>query len=142
MICPDWWRNGKRSATHILWPYPVFHSDYDSFLLQLHHALFAGTILVYSQGMSLLAAASQRYQYELNLAEVARIWRGGCIIRSAFLEDIRAAFQASPGLPSLLLDSPIAHKLTEHQEALRQVVMPVRCTGHNDARINGFTGLF
>ncbi len=101
---------------------PRFSQDYDSFLLQLRHALFASTILVYSQGMTLLAAASQRYQYELNLAEVAKIWRGGCIIRSAFLEDIRAAFQASPGLPSLLLDSSVAHKLTEHQEGLRQVV--------------------
>ena len=52
-------------------------------------------IITYAQGMALLAAASEKYEYRLDLEAVARIWRGGCIIRAALLEDIRAAFRAS-----------------------------------------------
>jgi 6-phosphogluconate dehydrogenase len=99
-----------------------FNNDRDTFLAQLSHALFAGMITVYAQGLALLAVASDQYDYHLDLEAVARIWRGGCIIRAALLEDICAAFHARPDLPNLLLDPQLSRKLMERQEDLRQVV--------------------
>ena len=99
-----------------------FTGDHDRFLTQLGRALFAGMIIIYAQGMALLAVASGKYGYDLNLEAVARIWRGGCIIRAALLEDICAAFHARRDLPNLLLDPNLSRKVMEHQEDLRQVV--------------------
>ncbi len=65
-------------------------------LTQLRNALYLGMILAFAQGMALLQAASRTYHYDLDLAAIARIWRGGCIIRAALLERLRAAFQAQP----------------------------------------------
>jgi 6-phosphogluconate dehydrogenase len=99
-----------------------FIGDRDKFLTQLCSALFAGMIIIYAQGMAVLAAASDKYEYHLDLEAVARLWRGGCIIRATLLEDIRAAFHARRDLPNLLLDPNLARKVMEHQECLRQVV--------------------
>jgi 6-phosphogluconate dehydrogenase len=99
-----------------------FTGDHDRFLTQLGRALFAGMIIIYAQGMALLAVASGKYGYDLNPEAVARIWRGGCIIRAALLEDICAAFHARRDLPNLLLDPNLSRKVMEHQEDLRQVV--------------------
>jgi 6-phosphogluconate dehydrogenase len=95
----------------------------DTFLAQLGRALFAGMITTYAQGMALLAVASDSYKYDLDLEAVARIWRGGCIIRAAVLEETCAAFHARPDLPNLLLDPNLSHKLMEHEEDLRQMVV-------------------
>jgi len=99
-----------------------FNSDRDMFLTQLRRALYAAMIITYAQGMALLAVASDQYKYHLDLEAVARIWRGGCIIRAALLEDICAAFRARRDLPNLLLDSNLSRKVMEHEEDLRQVV--------------------
>jgi 6-phosphogluconate dehydrogenase len=79
-------------------------------------------IITYAQGMALLAVASAKCKYQLDLEAVARIWRGGCIIRAALLEDICAAFRARRDLPNLLLDANLSRKLIAHQEDLRCVV--------------------
>jgi len=99
-----------------------FASDRDTFLRQLGRALYAAMIVTYAQGLALLVVASDKYKYHLDFEAVARIWRGGCIIRAALLKDICAAFHAKPELPNLLLDPSLSHKLMEHQEDLRQVV--------------------
>jgi 6-phosphogluconate dehydrogenase len=99
-----------------------FTGDHDTFLTQLSHALFAGMIIIYAQGLALLAVASDQYEYHLDLEAVARIWRGGCIIRARLLEDICAAFRERPDLPNLLLAPNLSRKVMEHQECLRQVV--------------------
>jgi 6-phosphogluconate dehydrogenase len=96
--------------------------DRNAFLTQLGHALNAAMIITYAQGLALLAVASEKYAYHLDLGTVARIWRGGCIIRAALLEDICAAFRARRDLPNLLLAPNLSHRLMEHQECLRQVV--------------------
>jgi len=96
--------------------------DRATFLGQLGRAMVAGMIIVYAQGLALLAVASDKYKYDLDLEDVARIWRGGCIIRAALLEDICAAFRARRDLPNLLLDPNLSRKVMEHQEDLRQVV--------------------
>jgi 6-phosphogluconate dehydrogenase len=99
-----------------------FSGDRKTFLTQLSRALFAGITITYAQGMALLVVASDKYQYHLDLEAVARIWRGGCIIRAALLEDICAAFHAQLELPNLLLAPSLSRKVMEHEEALRQVV--------------------
>jgi 6-phosphogluconate dehydrogenase len=111
----------KRSRAMFPQPRPRFQGEREKFIGQLRGALYAGMFITYAQGMAVLAAASKTYKYDLNLEVVARIWRGGCIIRAALLEDIRAAYRAQPGLRNLLLDESLSKKLTAHQEALRRV---------------------
>src|SRR5664280_2557343 len=75
-------------------PMRRFTGDRDTFLTQLCRALYAAMIITYAQGMALLGVASETCKYHLNLEAVARIWRGGCLIRASLLEDICAAFRA------------------------------------------------
>ena len=72
--------------------------------------------------MAVLAAASDKYEFYLDLEAVARIWRGGCIIRATVLGDICAAFRAKRDLPNVLLDPHLSKKVMAHQEYLPQVV--------------------
>ncbi len=88
----------------------------------LRNALYAGMIITYAQGMALLFVASAKRGYQLDLETVARIWRGGCIIRAGLLDDIRAAFHRRPDLPNLLLDPGLASKVSAQLESLRQIV--------------------
>ncbi|MCL4535619.1 MAG: NADP-dependent phosphogluconate dehydrogenase [Bacteroidetes bacterium] len=106
----------------LLGPVQVFHKPRDPFLEQLRAALYAGMIVTYAQGVALLRHASQARGYGVKLEDVARIWRGGCIIRSALLEHIRSAYRANPDLPNLLVDPYLARELMARQEALRAVV--------------------
>src|SRR5271157_864018 len=92
------------------------------FLRQLNQALYAAMVITYAQGMVLLLRASHAYEYGLNLEDVARIWRAGCIIRSTLLDDIRAEYRAQPTLANLLVDSHLGRLVTDRQEALRGVV--------------------
>src|ERR1035441_4288362 len=103
-------------------PIPPFTGDRKVFLDQLGHALYAAMIVAYAQGMAVLAAASDKYAYTLDLEAVARIWRGGCIIRAELLEDIRTAYRNQPGLPSLLLAPELSKKVMANQRDLRRVV--------------------
>jgi 6-phosphogluconate dehydrogenase len=88
----------------------------------LESALLCAFLITYSQGMSLLAQASAEKNYSLNLADIARIWRGGCIIRSAWLDEIHNAYEENSGIQSLLFDEKIAGFLGEHIMALRRTV--------------------
>ena len=99
-----------------------FSGDKKAFIAQLQQALFSGITMAYAQGFALLLVASAKYGYQLNLEAVARIWRGGCIIRSGLLEDIRQAFKAKPELPNLLLDPDLAKKMDQNIAGLRQVI--------------------
>ena len=92
-------------------------------------ALYAGLILAFAQGMELLRAASERYAYHLDLSTVARIWRGGCIIRAALLGPISAVFREEPGRRNLILDPKMADVLNRRQDALRQATAAAVQTG-------------
>jgi 6-phosphogluconate dehydrogenase len=85
-------------------------------------ALYAGVVSAYAQGMELLRAGSLAHQYNLDLSEVARIWRAGCIIRASLLEDIRSAFVGSPAVSNLLLAEPFRTSLIRRQMPWRWVV--------------------
>jgi 6-phosphogluconate dehydrogenase len=88
----------------------------------LRNALFCAFIITYAQGMTLLQQASKDLNYGCNLADIAKIWRGGCIIRSALLEEMRAAFASDRNLANLLLDDKFATILNQHSESLRRTV--------------------
>lgn len=74
----------------------------------IKEALYLAYILTYAQGLQQLTEASKEYNYGLNLEVIAKIWRGGCIIRATFLENIRQAYDRNPNLSNLLMDSQIA----------------------------------
>lgn len=101
-------------------------SRYDGHKAQLidavRQALYASKISAYAQGMALLRIAGAEYGYELNLAEVAAIWRGGCIIRARFLNRITDAFVRNPDLPNLLLDEELGRAVADRLPAWRHVV--------------------
>ncbi len=103
-------------------PVRMFQGDRKQFVDQLRNALYVGMILTYAQGMAQLSKASQVYNYQLNLEEVARIWRGGCIIRAALLDKVRVAYRAQPHLPNLLFRTGLADEVMSRQEHLRSVV--------------------
>ena len=94
----------------------------------LEGALLCSFLITYAQGLSLLAQASIEKKYGIDIGEAAKIWRGGCIIRSASLVEIREAYARNPQLHSLLLDDKIAAKINNHSLALRKVVSA--CVGH------------
>jgi 6-phosphogluconate dehydrogenase len=88
----------------------------------LEAALYAAKLCSYSQGFSLLRAASEARDYGTDLAAVSRIWKAGCIIRAAFLDDVHAAFERRPDLPLLILDPDFAEALRARLPAWRRVV--------------------
>lgn len=88
----------------------------------LEDGLYFAFIIAYAQGLAQLAAASSEYGYQLNIESVARIWRGGCIIRAALLENIRTAFDRKPDLKNLLLDEDFAEILNQSQKGIRKIL--------------------
>ncbi len=90
---------------------------------QARRGLYAATILTYAQGFAQLAAASKAYAYNLDLSAIARIWRGGCIIRSSLLEPIRDAYRKNPELIHLLLDHSLGEAVTERLNDLRAMTL-------------------
>ncbi|CAM9698762.1 unnamed protein product [Ascophyllum nodosum] len=85
-------------------------------------ALYCSKICSYAQGMNLIKSASEHYEWGVNLGECARIWKGGCIIRAAFLDDIKRAYVRNPHLDNLLIDPDFSAQILERQAAWRRVV--------------------
>jgi 6-phosphogluconate dehydrogenase len=94
----------------------------DDVIQWVRDALYAAKICSYAQGFALMHLASNEYDFGVNLGEIARIWRGGCIIRARFLNDIRKAFERNPSLPNLMIDPEFAKMMNERQASLRKVV--------------------
>lgn len=89
---------------------------------KVQNGFHAAMIVSYAQGMAQLQAASKAYSYNLNMEAIARIWRGGCIIRAVLLEDIRTAYKSNPELLDLMLDPQLAGRLNALQVDLRAIV--------------------
>ena len=116
------YKAAREAASRVLQgPSPGFQGERQTFIRQMGRSLYAAMALAFAQGMALLQRASQVYDYHLQLSEVARIWRGGCIIRAALLEDIRAAYRAQPDLPHLLLDPHLGSEVMARMPDLRTV---------------------
>jgi 6-phosphogluconate dehydrogenase len=92
------------------------------FVAAVHDALYASKICSYAQGFVLMQKASRQFDWGLRLGEIARIWKGGCIIRAQFLDKIKLAYQRNPELPNLLLDPDFAAWVSQAQENWRLVV--------------------
>jgi 6-phosphogluconate dehydrogenase len=99
-----------------------YGGDRDTFIEAVGDALYVAKICSYAQGMALLRRASEEYDYRLDYGEIARIWRGGCIIRARFLDDVRAAFRENPDLANLLLAPFFRDEVLSRHTALRQAV--------------------
>jgi 6-phosphogluconate dehydrogenase len=114
----------RRMASRVF-PYPGSPAGAKALSLSLdriERGLFAAMVITFAQGMSLIGIGCRNLGFEPNLEEIARIWRGGCIIRARVLEDIRAAFGANPSLPNLLLDERVARLVWARQQDLRSTV--------------------
>lgn len=94
----------------------------ESFIADLEEAFYFAMVSAYAQGMHLLWQASKQYEYQLNLAEIAKIWRGGCIIRAEFLQDIYQAYDKNPALEHLYSDPAIQQKLKNGIAGTRNVI--------------------
>ena len=100
----------------------AFNGDKAAFLEQLKQALYAAKILSYTQGYALMRSAAQTYNWDLNYGGIAMMWRGGCIIRSVFLDKIKAAYDENPNLQNLLLDPYFKDTMTRIIPSLRTVL--------------------
>jgi 6-phosphogluconate dehydrogenase len=89
---------------------------------QIEQALYASKLVSYAQGWNMMDVGSREYDWHIDLGQIAVIWRGGCIIRAKFLDRIRAAYQASPDLPTLLADEEFGRDLAAAQDDWRHVV--------------------
>ncbi|GGN58338.1 6-phosphogluconate dehydrogenase, decarboxylating [Streptomyces albiflavescens] len=94
-----------------------------AFADRVEQALYASKIVSYTQGFHEITAGSTEYDWNIDLGAVASIWRGGCIIRAAFLDRIRAAYDARPDLPSLLSDETFAQEIAAAQDDWREVLV-------------------
>eukprot|EP00762_Andalucia_godoyi_P003809 ANDGO_08486.mRNA.1 6-phosphogluconate dehydrogenase len=88
----------------------------------VRHALYASKICSYAQGMALLSAASAEFKWDLQMGNIARIWKGGCIIRAIFLDRITKAFRKESALKNLLMDEEFAAEIREREAAWRRVI--------------------
>jgi len=96
--------------------------DKKQLLQYLQDALYFGMAVSYTQGLHLLQVASTNFKYEIDIAEVVRIWKGGCIIRSVMLNDIRKAYLNNDQLTNLLLDKEFYTLLSNHRSAVTEVI--------------------
>jgi 6-phosphogluconate dehydrogenase len=101
---------------------PRVGGDSPSLLMRVRDALAAATLCSYAQGMALLRAASAEHRWGVDLREIARIWKGGCIIRARLLDTIMVAFERAPDLPNLMVDATLAARLQEDEVGLRRTV--------------------
>lgn len=106
-----------------------YEVDKNDYINKLEQAFYFAMVSAYAQGMHLLYCANIEYDYKLNLDLIAKIWRGGCIIRSEFLEDIYRAYKKDPQLEHLFLDDAIHKNLIESTSGIRSVVSDAVCHG-------------
>jgi len=104
-------------------------ADTGQFLTELEQAFYFSMIISYAQGMHLLTNASAEYKYDLKLAEIAKIWRAGCIIRSQFLYDIYNAYTKDNGLAHLLLDEGVQKLVNDTAPGIRSVLSKTIAAG-------------
>ncbi|HKM07486.1 MAG TPA: decarboxylating NADP(+)-dependent phosphogluconate dehydrogenase [Sphaerochaeta sp.] len=103
--------------------------DKKAFVDELGKALYAAKIISYAQGFSLIKSAGASNAWDLNLSSIALLWRGGCIIRSAFLDKISQAFKKKGDLDNLIMDSYFTDILNASQQSLRSVVATAALNG-------------
>jgi len=104
-------------------PRPKTPAGKAAFIKACRDAMYLAVISCYAQGMALMREASKEYKYDLHLDEIARIWKGGCIIRSKLLDPIAAAYKKDPALANLLVDKNFAKIVSTRSRGLRKVIL-------------------
>jgi 6-phosphogluconate dehydrogenase len=113
----------RSAASQVLsGPKTSFDGDSAAFIDDIRQALYVAKIISYAQGYMLMRAAAVEYNWDLNYGSIALMWRGGCIIRSAFLSKIKDAYDQNSALPNLLLDPYFSAEVQNAQAAWRRVV--------------------
>jgi len=116
----------RRAARHLPGPKEAQLSSGQrqpaEFADQIEQALYASKLVSYAQGWNMMDAGSREYDWDIDLGQIAVIWRGGCIIRAAFLDRIRAAYENNAELPTLLVDDEFGKEIAAAQDAWRNVV--------------------
>ncbi len=126
------------ASTLLTGPSATYHpSDFTDLIRDLHDAVYAAKIMSYAQGYMLLHAAAQKYDWPLDYGNIALMWRGGCIIRSAFLGKIKQAFDDAPDLINLLHAPYFTHALATSQMAWRRIVATSATYGIPTPAISG-----
>ena len=110
------------ASAHLNGPVPAISLAKDELVAKVRDALYASKIISYAQGLDLIRTMSAEKQWNLDLGAIARIWRGGCIIRARFLNRITEAYERDPGLTSLMLDPFFKDILNKAQQNWREVV--------------------
>lgn len=123
-------------------PVPEFKSDKAAFINDIKEALYAAKIVSYAQGYALMQAAAEEYKWNLNYGGIALMWRGGCIIRSAFLGKIKEAFDNNLSIQNLLLDPFFKEKVENAQKGWRNVVATAISNGIPVPAISAALGYF
>jgi 6-phosphogluconate dehydrogenase len=106
-----------------------YTGDREAMINAVHDALYASKICSYAQGMNLIRRGSEEYNWNIDLGELSRIWKGGCIIRAQFLDKIKQAYQRRADLPNLLLDEDFKAWVLEAQPRWRQAVTAAQSLG-------------
>ena len=110
------------AARKLKGPKPAIKGDHKKFIEAIRQALYASKIISYTQGYMLMRAAAKEHRWNLNYGGIALMWRGGCIIRSAFLGKIKEAFDKNAKLSNLLLDPFFKKVVRQCQRSWRNVV--------------------
>ncbi|MDZ4857545.1 MAG: decarboxylating NADP(+)-dependent phosphogluconate dehydrogenase [Candidatus Hydrogenedentes bacterium] len=139
-------KDERVAASKVLHPQVShFEGDKKALVEDLRQALYASKLVSYAQGYQLMRAAAKEYGWNLNYGGIALMWRGGCIIRSAFLGKIKIAFDNNPELVNLLLDPFFTDAVTKAQGSWRRVVskavemgIPVPAIGSALAYFDGY----
>ncbi|MCU1350458.1 MAG: 6-phosphogluconate dehydrogenase (decarboxylating), partial [Acidobacteria bacterium] len=104
-------------------------ADRKQFISDVHDALYASKICSYAQGMALIQAGSREWKWGIDMREIARIWKAGCIIRAKFLDSIMQAYERDAGLPNLLLDADFSARVASSQDSWRRAVATAQTNG-------------
>ena len=130
-------------------PTVKYDGEPEEVVRSLFNALYLAKVACYAQGMNLIHEASREFGYGINLSEIARIWKGGCIIRSQLLDPIKHAYQANPELSNLLVDLNFSDVVNRCLPDLRDVValaghtgVPATCLGATLAYIDSYRSEF
>ncbi len=125
---------------------PPFEGDKEAFTEQIRHALYASKIISYAQGYMLMRQAAKEYEWKLNYGAIALMWRGGCIIRSQFLGNIKEAYDEQAGLENLLMHDFFKEAILKCEAGWREVVagaaklgIPSPCFSTALAYFDGYT---
>ena len=101
----------------------------EEFINGVHDALYVSKICSYAQGMALIQAGSAEWKWGIDMREMARIWKAGCIIRAKFLDSIMRAYERKPQLPNLLLDEEFSARVRDSQVAWRRAISLAQSSG-------------